>query len=285
MIRRLFSHGFSRVVTLSFDDGQGQDNRVLDILRRYGLKGTFNLEGANPQNPAFTIYNGDSRAWDDSEDFRRTFRGMEIASHTLHHPHLTELPDEECFHEIKGDRDLLTQLARTAVRGFAAPYGNFDDRVIGFLKAAGLAYNRTTIPTRGFTLPEDFYRWNPTGHFVEFIGPKGDDLIRSFCETQEELPCLYIWGHSFELAHIDCYSPERWQGVVKRWDFFEDLCRRISALPDTWYATNIQIVDYVQAMRRAHITPVRIEISSDQTLYFELDGQKTPVAPGASLKL
>ena len=136
-----------------------------------------------------------------------------------------------------------------------------------------------------WALPEDFYRWNPTGHFVEFIGPKGDDLIRSFCETQEELPCLYIWGHSFELAHIDCYSPERWQGVVKRWDFFEDLCRRISALPDTWYATNIQIVDYVQAMRRAHITPVRIEISSDQTLYFELDGQKTPVAPGASLKL
>ena len=29
--------------TLSFDDGLEQDKRVLDLMKKYGLKGTFNL--------------------------------------------------------------------------------------------------------------------------------------------------------------------------------------------------------------------------------------------------
>lgn len=35
--------GKSKVITLSYDDGVVQDIRLIDIMNKYGLKGTFNL--------------------------------------------------------------------------------------------------------------------------------------------------------------------------------------------------------------------------------------------------
>lgn len=34
-----------KAVTLSYDDGVRQDKRLIAIMKKYGLKGTFNLNG------------------------------------------------------------------------------------------------------------------------------------------------------------------------------------------------------------------------------------------------
>ena len=40
--------GFKRkAVTLSYDDGTRQDKRLIEIMKRNGLKGTFNLNGGS----------------------------------------------------------------------------------------------------------------------------------------------------------------------------------------------------------------------------------------------
>ena len=42
-IGMLFPEGKIRAVTLSYDDGFTFDRQLVDLLNRYGLKGTFNL--------------------------------------------------------------------------------------------------------------------------------------------------------------------------------------------------------------------------------------------------
>ena len=39
-------NGKKKAVTFSFDDGVTQDIRLIEILNKYGLKGTFNLDSA-----------------------------------------------------------------------------------------------------------------------------------------------------------------------------------------------------------------------------------------------
>jgi hypothetical protein len=41
----LFPNGLSKALTLSYDDGVEQDIRLVGIMNKYGLKGTFNLSG------------------------------------------------------------------------------------------------------------------------------------------------------------------------------------------------------------------------------------------------
>ena len=38
--------GKTKVLTLSYDDGVVQDIRLIEIMNKYGLKGTFNINSA-----------------------------------------------------------------------------------------------------------------------------------------------------------------------------------------------------------------------------------------------
>ena len=49
---------------------------------------------------------------------------------------------------------------------------------------------------------------------------------------------FYLWGHSFEF--------ERNQN----WDHLEEICKKLGGKEDVWYATNIEIHDYVEAYNR-----------------------------------
>ena len=46
---------------------------------------------------------------------------------------------------------------------------------------------------------------------------------------------FYLWGHSYEFDDND------------NWDIIETFCKKIGGREDIWYATNIEIYDYVQA--------------------------------------
>lgn len=46
---------------------------------------------------------------------------------------------------------------------------------------------------------------------------------------------LYVWGHSYEFEDKD------------NWHIIENLCEKLSGKPDIWYATNIEIFDYLNA--------------------------------------
>jgi peptidoglycan/xylan/chitin deacetylase (PgdA/CDA1 family) len=74
--------------------------------------------------------------------------GHEIGSHTLWHPILTTMAENERRDEIEGARKLLQVWTGRDVTGFCYPNGNFDAGVVHQLREAGHSYACSTRPGR-----------------------------------------------------------------------------------------------------------------------------------------
>ena len=55
---------------------------------------------------------------------------------------------------------------------------------------------------------------------------------------KQHLFLMYVWGHSYEFDKDN------------NWDMMEEFCKTVSNREDIWYATNIEIVDYMEAFDR-----------------------------------
>jgi len=226
----------TRAVTLSFDDGKIEDIKMAEILNKYGIKCTFNL-------PAGCIIEGNNRV--SSDELNSIYEGHEIACHAYTHPHLNNLDHGGIAYQIIRDREALEEKTGRIIDGFAYPFGLTEtDGMIDCIKSCGIKYGRTTVATYNFELPTDFLRWNPTCW-------QGDDKIFELAERFFEpddiehlwriKPLLfYIWGHSYEYAD--------------NWERLEKICKTVSLKENVWYATNMEIINYIcafNALRRS----------------------------------
>ncbi len=285
MVKKLYKDGCKKAVTLSFDDGTDHDMRLVLLLNKYNLKATFNFIAHGCANHSYLVKVDGKNCWDDCDSLREFFKGHEIANHSATHPHLEKIDEALWETEIKEAGDSLSAAIGYKVRGFALPYGSYNEKVIDYLRNAGFVYNRTCHANRTFDLPEDFLLWAASGHFADFVKDEGQKMIDDFLATDKELALFYAWGHSFELSDMDCYSKDYWCGITKRWDAIEEmLFSRIAQKDDIWYANNIEICDYVTAMRRAEITDSYINNPTDTCLFFELDGEAVAVAPNSKVE-
>lgn len=84
-------------------------------------------------------------------------RGHEIGSHTVTHPLLTQLSEEECRRELKESREAISRWIGEEVAGLCYPNGDFDHRVETVLALLGYRYACTmaaglnrpnVVPTR-----------------------------------------------------------------------------------------------------------------------------------------
>jgi peptidoglycan/xylan/chitin deacetylase (PgdA/CDA1 family) len=75
-------------------------------------------------------------------------QGHEVGSHTLWHPILPSMAEDECRKEIEGARQLLQKWTKREVTGFCYPNGDFDSIVIRLIDEAGHGYACTTQPGR-----------------------------------------------------------------------------------------------------------------------------------------
>ena len=131
-------NGKKKAVTFSFDDGVTQDIRLIEILNRYGLKGTFNINSELLGKAGQLERNGKTVRHDKVEpcDLRDIYKGHEVAAHTLTHPNLTRLSAEEVIRQVEEDRKNLSRLCGYEVVGMAYPCGgvNNDERVAQIIK-------------------------------------------------------------------------------------------------------------------------------------------------------
>jgi peptidoglycan/xylan/chitin deacetylase (PgdA/CDA1 family) len=63
--------------------------------------------------------------------------GWEIGSHTVSHPHLTQLDDERLAHELTASKDECERALGRPCPTLAYPYGDVDDRVAAAAARAG----------------------------------------------------------------------------------------------------------------------------------------------------
>lgn len=126
------------------------------------------------------------------------------------------------------------------VRGLAYPNGSYSPEIISMLPALGIRHARIVPTTGKFTMPENFLAWAGTCHHNDALMERAQQFV-ALNKTQY-LYMMYVWGHSYEFTDRD------------NWDVMEQFCAFIGHRDDIWYATNIQIVDYMEDAARLQFT-------------------------------
>ena len=228
--------GKSKVLTLSYDDGVVQDIRLIKILDQYGIKATFNVNSGLylPEDTQRERFYGRMKLSEAKALYINS--GHEVATHALTHPFLDRLKTDAVLAEVMDDRRNIEQQYGTFARGMAYPYGTYNNEVIDALRKCGICYARTIKSTENFNFPENWLEWNPTCHHRN---PKLMDLAKKFVEEKgyhcSENWLFYLWGHSYEFDNDD------------NWELIENFAAYVGGKEDIWYATNIEIYDYIKA--------------------------------------
>lgn len=220
-----------KYVTWSSDDGVTQDRDLMDILDRYGILCTFNIntgilgtKGEVSNGKVTVPHNKVSR----EEVANGYYRNHEIAVHTLTHPSLPAVSPEEVKRQIVQDEQNIKELTGVAPTGMAYPGGGYDhnDEIMEIiLRESGLRYARTVVSTHGFGLPQRFMEWNPSFWWFEDCRDQITDRFAAARPEQEDL-ILYIWGHAYELDFFDARES------------IDAYCRRLSEIEDAVFVTN-----------------------------------------------
>ena len=276
-----FPEGKFKAVTLSYDDGVHADIRLAGILDKYGMKGTFNINSGFFGNPG--------KMTPEEIQTHILDAGHEVAVHGENHIAPGIARPNIAIADILNSRLTLEKMFGRIIRGMAYPdsgiramHGeNTYAAVREYVKDLGIVYSRTLGGDNdSFKLPEDFIAWMPTAHHNN---PALLQYVEKFTAIQEEklysasrFPRLfYLWGHSYEFDRDD------------NWQLIEDFCAAISGKEDTWYATNIEIYEYVEAFN-ALVTSAdgkTVYNPTLKTVWMDVDGKLYRIDSGSTVTL
>lgn len=222
-----------KAITFSYDDGVVQDTRLIELLNQYGLKCTFNLNSENLGTPYYLWRQGRriNHYKIHPKDVREQYAGHEVAVHTLNHPSLTKLDEEEIIRQVEQDRLNLSELAGYEVVGMAYPNGAADRRVADIIRDhTGVRYSRTVVNTDSFAPQEDLYLFDPNVHHLQW--DRMFKMAEDFLALTPETPKIfYIWGHAYEMDYDSSY-----------WMKLEEFFRLVSGKEDIFYGTNKEVL-------------------------------------------
>ena len=196
---------------LSFDDGTIYDRRFVQLLNKYKLKGTFNL---NSGLEDFVWY------YEDTFPIRRQilsetveqYDGHEIASHSLHHHWLNTLSPPQISREISEDCEALKRIFGIQKIGFGVPFTACGEREIRIIRRI-VRYIRLSEFAETFDLPKD--PWHIPLHGL-YNDADIREKIKQFAQSDLEDALFVMAGHSYELE------------VLNHWEYMEALLQYIS---------------------------------------------------------
>ena len=263
-----------KALTLSYDDGVKFDKRLIEIMDRYGLKGTFNINTG-----LFAAQEGEWRLTEKSAVELYANSPHEIAVHGYEHFSLAVMDEAVAVNDVLEDRKNLERIFGRIVRGMAYANGSYSDQVVEILKMCGIKYSRTTVSTRNFAIPTDWLRLPATCHHAD---PQLMELAKRFVEEKDtpyywgnSCRLFYLWGHSYEFNNQD------------NWHIIEEFAKYVGGKEDIWYATNGEIYDYIEAFDRLVFSAQgdRVYNPTCTVLYMDYFGKQYVVAPGESIEL
>ena len=273
--------GKAKAVTFSYDDGVPQDKRLLELFNKYGLKGTFNFNCKANSNFHYT-----------DEEIEELFlsKGHEIAVHGALHRANGNLRAIEGIRDALDCRLELEKRCNRIIRGMAYPdsgitlmgnFGNYE-MIKNYLTELDIAYARTLgADNDSFMLPQDFHAWMPSAHhnnpqIFEYIEKfLNIDISEKAYHARRVPRLLYIWGHSYEFDRDN------------NWDRAEEICQKLANNDDIWYATNIEIYDYVEAYKSLQYSADGSKVYNPTLLTIWLDYGCTlyEIKPGETLHI
>lgn len=228
-MRFVYPQGKKKALTFSYDDGQYYDRELVAIFNKYGMKATFHL------NSGRLDVDNEYVSFLQSKEIAELFKGHEVAVHGVEHKSLVNINEHQMVMELEEDRKALEKLTGYMVQGMSYAYGHYSEQVIRVVKSLGIKYSRTVNSTNGFFPPADFLAWHPTCHHDGNLMELGKGFLA--LPDFVELPLMYVWGHSYEFGRKNDFS------------VMEEFCKMVQGKEEIWYATNLEICDYLTATR------------------------------------
>lgn len=244
--------------SLSFDDGVEQDKVIIELLRKYSVPATFNLNSGLFGSPGFIRYAGTESVeslssakptvWDgggiadlsriSEDEICQVYQGFELATHCVMHEDLTTLSDDEMYEVLIKDRDMLQQYTTIPVVGHAFPYGRSNEHVNTFLKQNSFLYARGVTNTSGaglerFKIPSDPFGFSPTCRITD---PDISSLLDQFISIDDHGTDImfYMWGHCYEID----FQPMKDRDFLNT---FEKMLSKISSCSEICLCTNSEL--------------------------------------------
>lgn len=275
-----FPGGKAKALTFSYDDGHRTDVRMAKTLTKYGLKGTFNFTNTQSEKKITK---------DEVKDFIIS-KGHEVAIHGAHHRAQGILRPIEGIKEVLDCRRYLEEEYGLIIRGMAYPNsgirclanGATYESIKNYLTELDVAYARTAGDDNdSFRLPLDWHDWMPTAHHKN---PNLMEYIDKFLSNNPDenrrivarFPMLFtLYGHSFEFENDN------------NWELLDEICERFANKEDIWYATNIEIYEYVEAYNSLRYS-AQGDMIYNPTLFeiwIDISGKMYSIKPGETLKI
>lgn len=304
MAFEVFYPGFiKKAITFTMDDGNlTYDKKFIDIVKPEGIKGAFNLNGAE-RLENLTV-----------REYKEFYSGFEIANHCKRHPKVilptdnyvisedkfdmkTSNPDFIYRSDIEGlyykyftsywgfvatpetyiklidecQRELCEIFDVKCVPAFVWPYHNQDcDALHKHLLSAGYTSVRRTGSV-GFELPENRMDWSYNAvhkdimeRALEFEGIEDDGILRFFC----------FGVHTIDFERGNC------------WDSLERFAKQFGKRNDEfWYSTPTEIFDYADATKLVLENAGVVKNNSTKTVYIKINGKKAVLLPNEEAKI
>ena len=271
MIKRLYPGGKPKAFCITYDDGVVQDIRFVQLMNRYGLKGTFNLNSQLMEDDFQWIHpTGVTIKRLSPEKAVEVYKGHEIASHSLTHPDFQGLGEEEITRQMLADKEKLEKWFGVKVQGFGLPFDYYSPVVAYCANKCGFEYSRTSSESYSYSPPENYLWWAAGAYHMN---PRWRAFAEGFFETDTELALCQIVGHSYDLD------------TENMWEKMESLLKRVSEDETIASMTNIEIVRYLKAIRSVNITGKQIHNTTDTDLWYEIKGRVVCVKAGDRIRI
>ena len=220
-----------KYLVLSFDDGTVEDIRFIEMLNKYNLKATFNLNSGlsnyvwyyDKKIPIIRL---------DIEKYKHIYDGHEVASHTKTHPILTEISEEEIIKEVNDDVIELERIFGRKVDTLACPFILCEEKEIEIIKKHThvKGFRMSVYKDKGdYSVPVDDYHYKFN---AVYNSPDLFEQIRDFANNKLEKSVFIILGHSYEFV------------LNNDWDYVEELLKYISSIEE------IEVVTFSEAIEK-----------------------------------
>lgn len=258
-----FPGGSFKALTFSYDDGKSADRRLVSILNEHDLKGTFHLNSGLLNTPDHIP----------AHEVRSLYEGHEVSVHTCTHPTINRCPRELLVRQILDDRKGLEDLVGYTVRGMSYPNGSYSREIMDALPHLGIEYARVVPTTGTFAMPDNFLEWKGTCHHKQDLRARGEEFVA--LAKGQYLYLMYVWGHSYEFDNDN------------NWNIIEDFAALISHKNDIWYATNIDIVDYLNRWKSMRFSAdcALAHNPSALPVWLSVGGETVEIPGGATVSL
>ena len=147
----------------------------------------------------------------------------------------------------------------------------YSEEIKALFKQLGIAYGRVVPSKPDYELPLDPLEWHPTCHHND---PELMEKARFFADFKKRqyLKLMYVWGHSYEFTNND------------NWEVIEEFCKFMGGREDIWYATNIEIIDYMEVLKNLKFSGDGESVynPSAQSAWLQIDDNRIVEVPGGA---